>query len=510
LRDLAFRAAAISTIEAIARMAMISRTAAVLASLSIATAATASDLSSPVYKGSPAAPAYDWSGFYAGIHAGYGWGDIKDTFQPNAGNAGNYAPSAGAAFETSLAAPAFGGHLGYNYQVGRSLIGLEAMFTWTGADKELAGVFSGTASAASYRFAMDWLLAVTPRFGFAWDHWLAYAKAGVAVAQIDARYYSPTAAAGAREFTETATHVGPVFGAGIEYAFAPNWIFGIEYNYYALGDQRYGRAMVGDLGGTTYVDSTINLSYQTVLARLSYKPDGVRSAYASARSVGSPSAHVSHMWSGPYAGVHAGGGRAQADYTFGPGSGYFGPASGGAFTDKPDGWLAGLQLGYNQQIGSLVLGLEAATSVARLKSLSHARAFPTNLVSADYETRADWIGAITPRIGFAADRWHLYAKGGAAAAHLSSFLRSESDGMGCPCNYTFGEKAYYVGWTVGGGIEYALTPNWIFGVDYSYYDLGSAKYGGLASPTSAAYSVDLTASALVARISYNLAPPPAP
>lgn len=489
---------------------MISRTAAVLASLSIATAATASDLSSPVYKGSPAALAYNWSGFYAGIHAGYGWGDIKDTFRPNAGNAGNYAPSAGATFETSLAAPAFGGHLGYNYQVGRSLIGLEAMFTWTGADKELAGVFPGVASAASYRFDMDWLLAVTPRFGFAWDHWLAFVKTGVAVAQIDVRYFSPTALAGAREFTETATHVGPAFGAGIEYAFAPNWIFGLEYNYYALGNQRYGRAMVNEFGGTSYTDSTVDASYQTVFARLSYKPDAGRSAYASARGVDSPGARFSHTWSGPYAGVHAGWGQAQANYTFGPGSGYFGPASGGPFTDKPDGWLAGLQLGYNQQIGPLVLGLEAATSVGRLKSLSHARAFPANLVSADYDTRTDWIGAITPRIGLAANAWHIYAKGGAAAAQVSSSLRTESTGMGCPCIYTFNEKAYYAGWTVGGGVEYALTPNWIFGVDYSYYDFGSAKYGGLASPTSAAYSVDLTASTILARISYNLAPPPAP
>lgn len=471
---------------------------AVLASLLAAGTAVAND------RGLPTAPAYDWNGFYVGSHVGYGWGDVKDTFRPNAGNAGFFAPSLnGGTFETSLAATAFGGHLGYNYQVGRSMIGLEAMFTWTGADKELGGVFPGVASAARYRFDMDWLVAMTPRFGFAWDHWLAYVKAGIAVAQIEARYYSPTAISGAREFSETATHVGPVFGAGVEYAFAPNWIFGIEYNYYALGDQRYGRAMVNDFGGITYTDSTVDASYQTVLVRLSYKPEAVRSTYASARGI-SPSPRYSGAWSGPYAGMHAGWGQAQAGYIFGPGSGYFGGGAGDRFTDKPDGWLAGLQLGYNQQIGALVLGLEAATSTGRLKSLSHARAAFPNLVSADYDTRADWIGALTPRIGLAADRWHLYAKGGAAAAHMATSQRVETSGMGCPCFYNFSEKAYYAGWTVGGGVEYALTPNWVFGVDYSYYDFGTAKYGG----HSTAYSVDLTASALVARISYNLAPTP--
>jgi outer membrane immunogenic protein len=476
---------------------------ALFSSALVTAEAAIANTAAPIYQ---PAPVYNWNGFYIGGHAGYGWGDIKNVFQPNAGNAGFFAPSTGATINTSLSSAAFGGHVGYNYQVGKSLLGLETAFT-TGADKELAGVFPGVASAAGYRFDLDWVLAVTPRLGVAWHHWLAYVKAGVAVGRVNTRYTAPGAAPGKQEFSETATHVGPAIGLGIEYAFAPNWSIGLDYTYYGFGNQRYGSPLVDIFGGTSYVDTTVDLTYQTLLARLSYRPAASGPTYVSGAMNAAPR---NAMWSGPYAGAHLGWGRTHADYAFAAepsAGGSFGFLAGGGFTDKPDGLLAGIQIGYGQQSGHVVVGLEAMASAGRLKSSSHERATSADAHSATFDTRLSWIAAVTPRIGLANRDWHIYAKAGAAVAHAQTSMRGVTSNMGAFSFPQFAESAYHFGWTAGGGIEYALTPNWVVGVDVAYYDFGSAHYGGmLGSVTS--YSLDLKGSTVLARFSYNLAPPP--
>lgn len=454
---------------------------------------------------------YDWNGFYIGGHAGYGWGDVKDKphnssfFQPIvAGTKASASPSAGAA----------GGHIGYNYQVGRSLLGLEAAFTWAGADDSFTVSRRDSVTETVTRTAhydLDWLLAVAPRLGYAWHHWLAYVKGGVALGRASARYaqqYYVNGIPGQHAaYSESSYHVGPTLGLGIEYAFAPNWIFGVEYNYYGLGSQRYGSPVVTSVGTTVYADSMVDLTYQTVLARLSYRPGTSGGTYMSGAMNAAPPPRNA-MWSGPYAGAHVGWGLLHADYAFVPGSiGAF--AAGGGFTDRPDGMLAGIHLGYGQQYGQLVAGLEATASVGGLKASSQARVTSATLFSANYETKLNWTAAITPRIGLANGPWHIYAKGGAAATRADTSVSSVSDdGMGGLSFLSFKESAIHFGWTAGGGIEHALTPNWIFGVDVAYYDFGSAHYGGTGNAGAANYTVDLKGSTILARFSYNLAPPP--
>lgn len=78
----------------------------------------------------------------------------------------------------------------------------------------------------------------------------------------------------------------------------------------------------------------------------------------------------------------------------------------------------------------------------------------------------------------------------------------------------FREKTFHLGWTAGGGVEYALTSGWIAGIEYSHVDLGAEKYGGpaindgnLAPTSSPEYDMRVRFSTLLARLSYRFDAP---
>jgi outer membrane immunogenic protein len=125
-----------------------------------------------------------------------------------------------------------------------------------------------------------------------------------------------------------------------------------------------------------------------------------------------------------------------------------------------DGFVGGGQLGFNYQMGSLVLGLQGEISGANLEGKS----INPGAFYSDYKNTADWIASVTGRIGYAADRALFYVKGGAAWTDLNSetYLGAAS----------FKKSSTRDGWTIGGGIEYAFAPNWTTFVEYDYYDFG--------------------------------------
>jgi outer membrane immunogenic protein len=453
----------------------------------------------------------NWSGFYLGIHGGYGYGRFDDVFAPNSGNAGFFVPSVAGEtpLQSTLRGGVAGGHVGFNQQAGHSLFGLEASFDWTGVSRSLTNPFPvapGGAGTATYDFRLNWLAAITPRIGVIHDNWLFYAKAGLAVAQFRARYANAAAPAGTTEFSETANHAGMTLGAGLEYAFTPHWILGLEYNYYLFNSQLYGAAMVQNGGGNAYLHSTISMSFSTALARLTYRFDdpGHRDQHA---LVTKAPRHAHHAgWTGAYFGLHAGWGWADAAYTFRPDYAPFAPtATGGSIGHRMAGALAGGQLGYNQQIGNVVVGLEAAASATWLRGATDVFPIPGLTGNENIYTRLNWLASVTPRLGWASDHWLVYAKGGAAAGGLYSQLNRSFVVQGIPIADNFNESANHVGWIAGGGVEYRTTSNWSVGIDYSHYDLGKASYGGNSNPAggAAAYSIRLTVDAVVARLNYR-------
>ena len=175
--------------------------------------ALAADLPSrkgPVY--APIAPIFTWTGFYVGVNAGYGWGNIDSTtfgVLPTLNDPEGFVG---------------GGQIGYNYQLGQVVLGVEADFQ--GSDLR-ASVRDGFGNSASND--LNYFGTVRGRVGFAFDRFLPYVTAGLAYANVETRFSTPFATASSDN-----VQYGYAVGAGLEYAFTNNLTAKLEYLYVDL------------------------------------------------------------------------------------------------------------------------------------------------------------------------------------------------------------------------------------------------------------------------------------
>src|SRR5262245_14908552 len=179
----------------------------------------------PVVQAPIFVPVYSWSGFYLGLHGGWGFGNVH--FRNSVIDIGDHTMDGGLV----------GGHIGYNWQMGYSwLIGLEASGTWSGVKKTVVGPFDppGLLSFPTDRWSTEvkWLATVTPRIGVTISSWMWYLKGGVAFAEIGHHLEN---AAGSVSFDVSDTKVGWTVGFGGEVLMASNWVLGIEGNLYGFG-----------------------------------------------------------------------------------------------------------------------------------------------------------------------------------------------------------------------------------------------------------------------------------
>ena len=158
-------------------------------------------------------------------------------------------------------------------------------------------------------------------------------------------------------------------------------------------------------------------------------------------------------WNGFYIGAHVGGawGTVESEFSDFP----FPIAS-----STINGFLGGGQIGYNIQNGIFVFGIEADASWTNLKGTTPC------LFVLTCKREADVLGTITGRVGLTADRALIYVKGGAAWAHI------EHDVSAFGTALVSDDKVIW-GWTVGTGVEYAITGNWSAKIEYNYMDFGS-------------------------------------
>jgi outer membrane immunogenic protein len=98
------------------------------------------------------------------------------------------------------------------------------------------------------------------------------------------------------------------------------------------------------------------------------------------------------------------------------------------------------------------------------------------------ESNTDWLSTVTGRLGYAFDRLMVYSKGGLAIGSVSAAsvwnpgVLAINFGGPVPAALAFRATDTAVGWTLGGGAEFALTQNWSSKAEAMYYDLGSATY----------------------------------
>ncbi len=173
-------------------------------------------------------------------------------------------------------------------------------------------------------------------------------------------------------------------------------------------------------------------------------------------------------WGGFYVGGNIGvaAGRDQSTFAFGgvpfatTDTALFGAAGGG-------------QAGFNWQSGALVLGAEGDFDWSNAKGSISAQCSGCGAVTnASLEHDVDWFGTARARIGYAADGWLLYATGGYAFGRVA--LKGTATGAGLSASLTSKRNAKC--WTVGGGAELALGPNWSAKLEYLYVDLGTTNF----------------------------------
>jgi outer membrane immunogenic protein len=207
--------------------------------------ASAADMPSaaPYQKAPYASPAYAWTGFYLGAMGGYGWSDqVRATI-------GGLAVSASS---NDLKGGFAGGTVGYNWQNGQLVFGIETDAAWSDIK------YSETAFGVTLTDKIQSFGSVTGRFGFAADAALFYVKGGYAWADNQI-----SAAGGGATFAESRFHSGWTVGGGLEYLFVPNWSGKVEYMYADYSNANYLTSFVrGGIG--------LGVTVNTVKAGVNY------------------------------------------------------------------------------------------------------------------------------------------------------------------------------------------------------------------------------------------------
>ncbi len=155
------------------------------------------------------------------------------------------------------------------------------------------------------------------------------------------------------------------------------------------------------------------------------------------------------FWTGFYMGAGIGGTWARATFTD--------PVTGFADTPAPKGFLISGISGINYQFSSVVVGAEADFTGTWARG-SAIDSFSSNTLS----TSVFWTASVTGRFGVAFDRLLVYGKGGAAFDY-------DRNTVTIPNGNTAAGSLYRVGWTVGGGAEYAVTEHWTARLEYDYF-----------------------------------------
>jgi outer membrane immunogenic protein len=202
------------------------------------------------------APVYSWSGVYVGGHAGGAHASADWIFSAPREN-----------FDETATAFAGGAHAGAQLQWGRAVLGAEVAYTW--ADLEVTAG-SGLTPGVSHTAALENLLLVTGKLGYAFERYHAYAKGGWASADVDIR--SSVAATGVVTTSSSAREHGWTAGLGLEYAVTDAIILGVEYDYVKLNVDARTQLTPGGAVGGSVLDGGVDV--QMLMARLSIKLGG--------------------------------------------------------------------------------------------------------------------------------------------------------------------------------------------------------------------------------------------
>jgi outer membrane immunogenic protein len=242
--------------------------------VALAAPALAADMApAPVYTKAPVvvAPVYNWTGFYIGGNGGYGWTSGNTVTLVN--TTGVVVP--GVVGPGSASGGFGGGQIGYNWQIQRIVLGVEA-------DIEGASIkgSSGTrvidvaGDQALSNQNLNYFYTVRGRAGLAFDRALFYVTGGFAGGHVTDSMLitNPAVPGSSATLVDSTSRTGYVVGGGVEFAFDPHWSVKGEYQYINLGS--------GILSGPTapipgtITTTSVKDNFQTVRIGLNYKWGG--------------------------------------------------------------------------------------------------------------------------------------------------------------------------------------------------------------------------------------------
>jgi outer membrane immunogenic protein len=195
------------------------------------------------------------------------------------------------------------------------------------------------------------------------------------------------------------------------------------------------------------------------------------------------------LWTGYYIGAGIGGGWGTATFTD--------PFNTATASPSLKGFLVGGVTGINYQIGAVVIGVEGDFTGSWAKGT--AVDVPVGLLPANtLKTEVFWTASLTGRVGVAFDRLLVYGKGGAAFDY-------DRDTATQPSGAAAVGSLNRAGWTVGGGVEYALTEHWIGRLEYDYFRFAARgiQFTGNTLPPNANGAVGFNLGELMAIMAYK-------
>ena len=199
----------------------------------------------PVYR---AAPMFNWTGFYVGLHGGYGRAEADVT--------GDVTPIFNSTLEPRGAF--FGAQAGYNWQVAPNWVwGIEGDIAYASLDQNTVV----PVALFNDHTKIDRLASIRARAGYAWDRSLLYVTGGWGWAKGNNTISVPGVAD-----SNKLSLSGWVLGAGYEMAIANNWSVKVEYLYYDFGDKSFAAPNLAP--GIIF---TADANIQTIKAGVNYR-----------------------------------------------------------------------------------------------------------------------------------------------------------------------------------------------------------------------------------------------
>lgn len=392
----------------------------------------------------PQSGVYDWTGFYVGGHTGWNRAHRIGGEQENVS-------ADHQTYDTGLS----GAQIGYNYQIGRFVIGAEisGSLPWKGSSWAEACDGFGFVDC---RMRQEWSSQFLARLGYAAGdgRFLPYVAAGVALTRLKLSYE-----AFGVPYGTASTMPGVVFGAGFQYAFGNGWSAGLEYLYTSYANQDFSSVAHTGFPGD-YSDDQSRLTTQTVRFVANYKFGGTSQAQNS----------PAYNWTGFYIGVH---GSYEDIWSKGSDVTPLILAGCCGLTDQQiRGASGGVQLGYNFQAGRAVLGTEISFSAGSLSRTGDCLSINPAL-DVSCRLKAEWTGRLLARLGYAFGdgRFVPYLAGGLAFTQFNT-ARSFDDGFG---PITSGGTQIATGVIAGLGLQYAITNDLSLGIEYLFTQYSAVR-----------------------------------